>query len=132
MHKYSCVGRYERAWWPQGNFEGFSFLKQNSSNYTEADTTKDWTQSILGIYTMELKTTMLIAWIGGGAVRVMESLSDDKIMSDIVEVHAVCFIRASVKLYTSMAPNLFRKLTRFGPSVASTYLASCNSKHKMK
>ena len=61
-------------------------MKHNSSNYTEADSTKDWTQSILGIYTMEFKTTMLIAWIGGGAVRVMESLSDEKIMSDIVEV----------------------------------------------
>ena len=56
-------------------------MKNDSYSYTVADVTEDWTKSIVTIESYKEK--MLIAWLGGGAVRVMESLSDDKIMADI-------------------------------------------------
>ena len=84
------VDRYKEAWWPKDeNFEGFSFLRNDSYGYTEEDVAKDWTKSIvtMGAYwysAYSSKKSFLIAWIGGSAVRFMESLSDDKIMTDLV------------------------------------------------
>ena len=44
------VDRYKEAWWPKReNFEGFSFLRNASYGYTEADVTEDWTKSIVTI-----------------------------------------------------------------------------------
>lgn len=79
------VDRYKEAWWPKReNFEGFSFLRNASYGYTEADVTEDWTKSIVTIQEYEEKETILITWLGGAAVRVMESLTDDKIMADLL------------------------------------------------
>ena len=75
-------------------------MRNKFYSYTEEDVAEDWTKSIVLVVPYSLKGTLLVAWIGGAAVRVMESLLNAKIMMDI-EV----FMKQHLsKEYPNMAP----------------------------
>ncbi len=80
----SFLHRYDNVWWSPDEFEGFAFLYDSPSNYTEADADADWTRSALGIYAIAHKPDVLQLWIAGAGARKMETLTDEQVKADVV------------------------------------------------
>ena len=78
--------RYKEAWWPSENFDGFAFIHNDPSNYTEEEAAKDWTRNALGLYAITHRPNMLLMWLTGAAMRHVETMSDEEIQSDAVRI----------------------------------------------
>ena len=92
--------RYKEPWWPNERFEGFAFVHNNLSNYTEGEAKRDWTRSALGIYSVRHRPSTLLMWLTGAAMRHVEALSDEEIKSDTTEL----LNRFLAKDYPEMTP----------------------------
>lgn len=70
--------KFEKSWWPT-EWPGISFLHQRTDQEKQFDLV-DWSDYILGFYTLPSHPKLLIGWISGKAARYSESLSDSEVI----------------------------------------------------
>ena len=70
---------FRRPWWGR-EWGGVNFL------YSESDRVGDWTDNILGFFTMRDQPNLLEGWLSGNAARQMEIVSEEKLLQKYSEL----------------------------------------------
>ena len=69
---------FQDPWWHDTDWGGISFV--NSQRNGRIDSVDDWTDNIIGFYTVRNQPNLLEGWIGGPSARYAENLPDSEIM----------------------------------------------------
>lgn len=65
--------KFEKPWWNSA-WAGVSFLRH------EEGPSDEWSDNLLGFYTVRNHPTLLVAWITGTAAQIAETLSEDQVL----------------------------------------------------
>lgn len=109
--------KFDKPWWGP-DWGGVSFLRKRTGGGRQKP---QWTDGILGFYTVRLQPNLLVVWITGSAARTMESIqSDQEVMlacSDLLESYG---IRTDFPSYTRPI-RLIRTAWHSNPFIRGSY-----------
>ena len=69
---------FKDPWWSGTDWGGISFV--NSQRNGRIESVSDWTENIIGFYTVRNQPNLLEGWLGGPSARYAENLSDSEII----------------------------------------------------